>query len=133
MFGRIKDFTIGVFVSKLGYNMKYSEMLLVRKKHNQIVIILAIQYVIIMIQFYKKGDGYKIYEDDTIALICEECKKVYGFNDSNSAKLSQRFIGFRRNRLEKNLFFRCKKEKNYLIVRYENLAFGVKISTVLVK
>ena len=29
----------------------------------------------------QKGDGYKIYGDDTIALICEECKKVYGFND----------------------------------------------------
>ena len=29
----------------------------------------------------EKGDGYKIYGADFIALICNECKKVYGFSD----------------------------------------------------
>lgn len=28
-----------------------------------------------------KGDGYKIDDADFIAIICNNCKKVYGFND----------------------------------------------------
>lgn len=28
-----------------------------------------------------KGDGYNIVGDDAIAIICNKCKKVYGFND----------------------------------------------------
>ena len=29
----------------------------------------------------QKGDGHKIYGADFIAIICNKCKKVYGFND----------------------------------------------------
>lgn len=31
----------------------------------------------------QKGDGYKINGADYIALICHECKKIYGFSDVN--------------------------------------------------
>lgn len=31
----------------------------------------------------QKGDGETIYGFDTIAVICEDCKKVYGFSDVN--------------------------------------------------
>lgn len=82
MFGRIKNFDTGEFVPKLGYNnyeiirdafSKNDAYLDSNNPHcpkcgsNDIVL--------------QKGDGYKIYGDDTIALICENCKKVYGFND----------------------------------------------------
>ena len=29
----------------------------------------------------QKGDGFNIYGIDEIAIICNKCKKVYGFND----------------------------------------------------
>ena len=29
----------------------------------------------------QKGDGHDIYGLDEIAIICNDCKKVYGFND----------------------------------------------------
>lgn len=29
----------------------------------------------------QKGYGYSIYDDNTIALICNNCRKIYGFND----------------------------------------------------
>lgn len=32
---------------------------------------------------FQKGDGELIYGDDTIALVCHNCKKVYGFSDIN--------------------------------------------------
>lgn len=82
MFGRIKNFNTGEFVPKFGYNnyeivrdafSKKEAYLDSNNPHcpfcnsNDIVL--------------QKGDGYKIYGDDTIALICENCKKVYGFND----------------------------------------------------
>ena len=32
---------------------------------------------------FQKGDGELINGDDTIALVCHNCKKVYGFSDVN--------------------------------------------------
>ena len=84
MFGRIKDFKTGEFVPK--YNRNGYEIIRdafskdevftkdglicpVCKKENK--------------QSILKGDGYNIYGDDAIALICDNCKKEYGFNDVN--------------------------------------------------
>ena len=84
MFGRIKDFTTGEFVPKLGYNNYEIIRDAFSKKEAQLdssnphCPICNSNDIVL-----QKGDGYKIYGDDTIALICEECKKVYGFNDVN--------------------------------------------------
>lgn len=32
---------------------------------------------------FQKGEGELIIGDDTIALVCHDCKKVYGFSDVN--------------------------------------------------
>lgn len=32
---------------------------------------------------FQKGDGELINSDDTVALVCHDCKKVYGFSDIN--------------------------------------------------
>lgn len=32
---------------------------------------------------FQKGDGELINGDDTIALVCHDCKKIYGFSDVN--------------------------------------------------
>ena len=82
MFGRIKDFITGEFVPKLGYNNyeiirdAFSKKEAWLDSNNPHCPICNSNDIVL-----QKGDGYKIYGDDTIALICEECKKVYGFND----------------------------------------------------
>lgn len=82
MFGRIKDFTTGEFVPKLGYNNyeiirdAFSKKEAQLDSNNPHCPICNSNDIVL-----QKGDGYKICGDDTIALICEECKKVYGFND----------------------------------------------------
>ena len=80
MFGRIKDFNTGEFVPKYdrnGYEIVRDafssndvfkdKVLCPICKSNDIII--------------EKGDGFNIIGSDEIALICNNCKKVYGFNN----------------------------------------------------
>lgn len=82
MFGRIKDFNTGEFVPKFGYNNYEIIREVISKKDvgldsaNPHCPICNNSDIIL-----QKGNGYKIYGDDAIAIICENCKKIYGFND----------------------------------------------------
>ena len=81
MFGRIKIFNKDEYVPKYnrdGYEIvrdfcsrndiyKNEDVICPKCNSNNIVML--------------KGDGYNIYGLDEIAIICNNCKKVYGFND----------------------------------------------------
>lgn len=81
MFGRIKVFGKDEFVPKYnrdGYEIirdycgqndihKYGNVVCPKCKSKNIIM--------------QKGDGHDIYGLDEIAIICNDCKKVYGFND----------------------------------------------------
>lgn len=80
MFGRIKVFNKDEFYPKYdrnGYEIikdSYSQDEVMRKD----IFCPECNSKNILIQ---KGDGHKINGADFIAVICHECKKVYGFND----------------------------------------------------
>lgn len=80
MFGRIKVFNKDKFIPK--YNRQGYEI--IRDAYSQDKVMQKDVYCPkcgskdIIIQ---KGDGHKIYGADFIAIICNKCKKVYGFND----------------------------------------------------
>lgn len=83
MFGRIKVFNKDEFVSKYGYNGYEIVRDVFDKKQvslddNPHCPICDSKDIILL-----KGDGYNIYGDDAIGIICNTCKKVYGFNDVN--------------------------------------------------
>ena len=80
MFGRIKIFGKDEYAPK--YNKNGYEIIrdYCKQKdiHKNKVVCPKCNSNNIIIQ---KGDGYNIYGLDEIAIICNECKKVYGFND----------------------------------------------------
>lgn len=83
MFGRIKVFNKDEFVPKYGYNGYEIVRDVFDKKQvslddNPHCPICDSKDIILL-----KGDGYNIYGDDAIGIICNTCKKVYGFNDVN--------------------------------------------------
>ena len=81
MFGRIKVFNKDEFVPKHGYNnyeiirdsFDKKKVSLSSKLHCPIC---DSKNVILL-----KGNGQNIYGDDSIGIICDNCKKIYGFND----------------------------------------------------
>lgn len=81
MFGRIKIFNKDEFVPK--YNRNGYEIIRDYCSQNDVnsdgkIICPKCNSNDIIIQ---KGDGHFIYGIDEIAIICNDCKKVYGFND----------------------------------------------------
>ena len=81
MFGRIKIFNKDEYVPK--YNRDGYEIIRDYCSQNDInkdgkVVCPKCNSRDIIIQ---KGDGFNIYGLDEIAIICNKCKKVYGFND----------------------------------------------------
>ena len=80
MFGRIKKFNNGEFVPK--FNRDGYEIVRDAFSSNEVfkekVLCPVCSSSNIIIQ---KGDGFNIIGNDEIALICNNCKKVYGFND----------------------------------------------------
>lgn len=81
MFGRIKVFNKDEFVPKYGYNSYEIARDIFDKKqvslgNNPHCPICDSKDIILL-----KGNGYNIYSDDAIGIICNACKKVYGFND----------------------------------------------------
>lgn len=81
MFGRIKVFNKDEFVPKYGYNGYEIVRDVFDKKQvslddNPHCPICNSKNIII-----QKGDGFNIYGNDAIAIICNNCKKLYGFND----------------------------------------------------
>lgn len=83
MFGRVKDFNTSEFVPKYGYN-GYE---IIRDAYSKDEVFLKEYFncpkcnsTNIILQ---KGDGFNINGDDFIGIICNDCKKVYGFNDVN--------------------------------------------------
>ena len=81
MFGRIKLFLKDEFVPKFnrnGYEIIRDSCSQETVHKNNNVCCPKCKGKNIIIQ---KGDGEKIYGLDEIAIICNDCKKVYGFND----------------------------------------------------
>ena len=81
MFGRIKIFNKDEYVPK--YDRNGYEIIRDYCSQNDInkdgkVVCPKCNSRDIIIQ---KGDGFNIYGIDEIAIICNKCKKVYGFND----------------------------------------------------
>ena len=81
MFGRIKIFNKDEYVSKYdrnGYEIirDYCKQEDVHKDGRAYCPKCNSRDIII-----QKGDGFNIYGIDEIAIICNKCKKVYGFND----------------------------------------------------
>lgn len=81
MFGRIKIFNKDEFVPKYGYNCYEIVRDVFDKKQvslddNPHCPICDFKDIVLL-----KGDGYSIYGDDAIGIICNTCKKVYGFNE----------------------------------------------------
>lgn len=79
MFGRIKSVDTGEFIPKYDFHNGYE---IVRDACSQ--------------KYYKycpeckgdnivieKGEGHNINGLDFIAIVCNDCKKIYGFNDVN--------------------------------------------------
>lgn len=79
MYGRIKDFNTGEFVPKFGYNNYEIVRDAISKK--EVFEHLCCPFCNSNNIILQKGDGYKIYGNDVIAIICENCKKIYGLND----------------------------------------------------
>lgn len=83
MFGRIKEFNKNEYYPK--YDRNGYEIIRDYCTHNDVMAKEKVSCPVchsknVLIQ---KGDGYKINGADYIALICHDCKKVYGFNDVN--------------------------------------------------
>lgn len=80
MFGRIKVFNKDEFFPK--YNRNGYEIIRDAYSQDEVmgkdILCPKCKSKNILIQ---KGDGYKINGADFIAIICHDCKKVYGFND----------------------------------------------------
>lgn len=81
MFGRIKVFGKDEFVPKYnrdGYEIirDYCGQNDIHKDGNVVCPKCKSKNIIM-----QKGDGHDIYGLDEIAIICNDCKKVYGFND----------------------------------------------------
>lgn len=77
MFGRIKNLETGEFIPKYDFRTGYEIVRDVCSQNDELICPVCSSKNIVI----QKGEGHNIIGIDFIAIICNDCKKIYGYKD----------------------------------------------------